>query len=155
MKKVLTTMALCSFAFGLGLGLNNVAFSDGAAPVKIAYVNVGKVLAASKTIKSAEDARVKETKDMLKWYDSIQAEIHKQTTQQAKDALIKKHEPQLTAKKKAIKASYAKKITQADSQIDAVITQKAKELGYNIVLKKDAVLFGGTDITSHVLPLVK
>ena len=54
MKKSLLTFVLCSFAFGLGFGLNNIAFSDVQAP-KVAYVNVGKLLSASKVLKSAEE----------------------------------------------------------------------------------------------------
>ena len=50
MKKSLLTLVLCSFAFGLGFGLNNVAFSNAPAS-KVAYVNVGKLLASSKSIK--------------------------------------------------------------------------------------------------------
>ena len=68
MKKSLLTIALCSFAFGLGFGVNNIAFSD-VQPTKVAYVNVGKLLTASKTIKAAETARAKQTKEMLAWYE--------------------------------------------------------------------------------------
>ncbi len=154
MKKNLVTLVLCSFAFGLGFGLNNIAFSDVAAP-KIAYINVGKLLTASKTLKAAEDQRTKDTTEMLKWYDNASADIQKQSTQEAKNALIKKYEAELTKKKKTIKDAYAKKVSDVDKQLDTTITQKAKELGYTIVLRKDAVLFGGDDITAKILPSVK
>ena len=154
MKKSLLTLALCSFAFGLGFGLNNVAFSNLPAS-KVAYVNVPKLLSASKVLKSAEDARTKQTQDMLKWYDTASADIQKQTTKAGKEALIKKYEAQLTQKKKTIKESYAKKVNQVDTQLDTAISTKAKAMGYDIVLRKDAVLFGGTDITAQILPLVK
>ncbi len=154
MKKALLTMGLCAFAFGLGMGVNNIAFSDAAMP-KIACVNVGQLLAASKTLKAAEDAKAKSTKDMLKWYNTASADIQKQKTKESKAAAIKKYEAQLTQKKKAIKDAYAKKVNAVDKQLDSVITQKAKGLGYTIVFRKDAVLYGGTDITSQILPLVK
>lgn len=154
MKKSLTTLALCSFAFGLGFGFNNLAFSDAAAP-KIAYVNVGQLLAASKTIKAAQDAQLKQTQDMLKWYDTASADIKKQQTQAGRDALIKKYEGQLTAKKKTIKEAYAKKVGEVDTQLDTAINQKAKALGYDYVFRKESLLVGGTDITAQILPLVK
>ena len=154
MKKTLLTMALCSFAFGLGLGVNNMAFSDNA-PIKIACVNVGELLAASKTIKQAEDAKVKSTKEMLTWYNTASADIQKQKTKESRAAAVKKYEAQLTQKKKAIKDAYANKVNQVDKQLDTLITQKAKALGYTIVFRKDAVLYGGTDITSQLLPSVK
>ena len=154
MKKNLLTLALCAFAFGLGFGANNIAFSN-INPAKVAYVNVPKLLAASKTLKAAQDAQMKQTKDMLTWYDKASADIQKQTTEAGKEALIKKYEAQLTQKKKTIKDAYAKKVNQVDTQLDNAITTKAKAMGYELVLRKDAVLFGGTDITAEILPLVK
>lgn len=154
MKKNLLTLALCAFAFGLGFGANNIAFSN-INPAKVAYVNVPKLLAASKTLKAAQDAQMKQTKDMLTWYDKASADIQKQTTEAEKEALIKKYEAQLTQKKKTIKDAYAKKVNQVDTQLDTAITTKAKAMGYNLVFRKDALLFGGTDITNEILPLVK
>ena len=150
MKKNLVALVLCSLAFGAGFGLNNVAFSD-MKTAKVAYVDVSKLLAASKTIKSAEEARTKQTKDMLAWYNTASADIKKQSTKAGKDALIKKYEAQLTQKKK----NYAKKINEVDSQLDKLITDKAKGLGYDLVFRKDALLYGGTDITAQILPSVK
>ena len=154
MKKNVLTLALCAFAFGLGFGANNIAFSN-MPTLKVAYVNVPKLLEASKVLKSAQDTQLKQTKDMLKWYDTASADIQKQTTKAGKDALIKKYEAQLTQKKKTIKDAYAKKVNQVDTQLDTAISTKAKAMGYDLVLRKDAVLFGGTDITAQILPLVK
>ena len=44
---------------------------------------------------------------------------------------------------------------EVDTQLDTTISTKAKAMGYELVLRKDAVLFGGTDITAQILPLVK
>ena len=154
MKKNLLTLALCSFAFGLGFGMNNIAFSD-VNPAKVAYVNVPKILTASKALKAANDAQAKQTQDMLKWYDTASADIQKQQTQKGKDALIQKYETQLTQKKKNIKESYAKKVAEVDKQLNEVISSQAKAMGYELVLRKDSVLFGGVDITDKILPLVK
>ena len=154
MKKSLLTLVLCSFAFGLGFGFNNIAFSD-VAGKKVGYVNVSKLLSSSKALKAAQDQEVKSTKEMLKWYDTVMADIQKQQTKEGKEALIKKYEPQLTQKKKAIKDTYAKKVNEVDKQLDGAITQKAKELGYDLVFRKDSLLYGGDDITASILPLVK
>jgi len=157
MKKNLLTLALCFFAFGLGFSFNNLAFSDGVSGgnIKIGYVNVGELLKASKALKAAEEQRAKATGDMLKWYDNASADIQKQTTDAARKNLVKKYEAQLTQKKTAIRDAYAKKAAEIDKQLTSAINQKASDMGYNIVLKKDAVLFGGDDITPQILPLVK
>ncbi len=156
MKKSLITLALCSFCFGLGFGLNNIAFSDtAAADKKIGYVNVDKILSSSKALKSADEQKVKSTTEMLKWYDTASADIQKQKTPEARKELIKKYEAQLTQKKKSIKDTYSKKVAEIDAQLNDAITKKSKEMGYDLVLRKDSVLYGGEDITSSILPLVK
>lgn len=155
MKKNLLTLILCSFAFGLGLSINNVVMGDNLAGKKVGYVDVPKLLASSKTLKAAETTRNNQTKDMLKWYESIGMEINKQQTAQEKQAMIKKYEPQLAQKKKTIKDNFAKKVDEVDKQLDSVIAQKSKELGYDLVLRKDSVLYGGEDITTQIVPLVK
>ncbi len=154
MKKNLLTLLLCSFAFGLGFGINNFALSDGA-QMKVAYVNVPKLLNSSKILKSADETRVKQTQDMLKWYDTASADIQKQKTQQGRETLIKKYEAQLTTKKKAINDAYSKKVHEVDSQLEKAISDKAKAMGYELVFKSDSLIVGGDDITSSILPLVK
>ena len=154
MKKSLLTLALMAFSFGLGFGINNFAMSDNV-PSKIAYVDVSKLLGASKTIKAASDLQVKQTEDMLKWYNTASADIQKQQTKEGRDALIKKYEAQLTTKKKTIKEAYAKKVGEVDKQLDTAIHQKAAALGYELVFRKESLLVGGTDITGQIIPLVK
>ena len=154
MKKNILTAVLCAFAFGLGFGLNNFAFSD-VSSAKIAYVDVNKLIAASKVIQSAQTAREKDTADMLKWYDKASIEIQKQDTKEKKEALVKKYEAQLTQKKNSIKKAYADVLNKADKQMEEAITKKANELGYSLVFKRDSLIVGGVDITSQVLPLVK
>ncbi len=154
MKKNLLTLAMCSIMFGLGFGVNSIAMSENAAQ-KVAYVNVAKLLSSSKALKAAEDAKTKQTKEMLNWYDTASQDIQKQSTPELKQQAIKKYEAQLTQKKKNIKDAYAKKVNEVDAQLSNIISQKAKEMGYDIVFRSDAVLYGGNDITSSVVPLVK
>ncbi len=154
MKKTLTAIFIFAFAFGLGFGLNNVAFSS-MGNLKVATVNVPKLLVASKTLKAAQDARDKQTQEMLKWYSTASADIAKQSTAQGKQALVKKYEAQLDVKKKAIKDSYSKKVAEIDAQLNSAITTRAKAMGYDLVFRKESLLFGGTDITTSILPLVK
>lgn len=161
MKKNLLVSTLCLFTFAIGLGFNDVAFSD-AQKLKVAYVDLNQVLASSKTIKDAEVNRTKQVQDMLKWYDTASIDIQKQKTKEGKDKLIKKYEAQLTQKKKNIKTNYAKKAGEVEKQLDKVIAQKAKSMGYDLVIMKDSLLYKNAtlsieaaDITSEILPLVK
>ena len=154
MKKNLITALMCTFAFALGIGINNIAMSD-MDSAKIAYVDVNKLISGSNIITNAQKTRENQTKEMLKWYDKASADIQKQQTPDGRQALVKKYEAQLTQKKTAIKDAYSKEIKKADTQMENAISQKAKELGYSLVFRKESLLFGGNDITSQVLPLIK
>ena len=46
-------------------------------------------------------------------------------------------------------------MAEIDAHLNDAITKKSKEMGYDLVLRKDSVLYGGEDITSSILPLVK
>ena len=160
MKRKLLTLALF-LALAIGMGINNNSFAQ-TQNIKIAYVNLNQVLASSKTIKDAESERVKQVQDMLKWYDTASIDIQKQKTEAEKEKLIKKYESQLIQKKKNIKAAYAKKVGTVEKQLDKVISDKAKSMGYDLVIIKDTLLYKkstltveGQDITSEILPLVK
>ena len=154
MRKNFIVLVLCTLAFGAGIGINNIAMSN-VDTIKIAYVDINKLISKSNVIKQANIAREAQTKQMLEWYDSANNDIQKQQDSQSKQTLIKKYEAQLSQKKKSIKEQYNRELKSADSQMEAVVAQKSKELGYTYVFKKDALLFGGEDITTQILPLVK
>ena len=50
---------------------------------------------------------------------------------------------------------YAKQLADIDKSISATIQAQSKKAGYDLVLAKGVVLYGGTDITSEVQKLVK
>ena len=56
------------------------------------------------------------------------------------------------AKKQAeIKKSYAEKLQTIDKSINATIAERAKALGYDMVISKGVVVYGGNDITSDMI----
>ena len=50
---------------------------------------------------------------------------------------------------------YASKLAAIDKSISDKIVVEAKNGGYDIVLAKGVVLYGGTDITNNVIKAVK
>ena len=50
---------------------------------------------------------------------------------------------------------YAAKLKELDTSISQQIEAKAKADGYNLVLSKGIVLYGGKDITAEVMKVVK
>ena len=61
----------------------------------------------------------------------------------------------MPSKREANTKDYATKLKLADDNISNIIANKAKELGYTMVLPKTAVIYGGDDITEAVLKVLK
>ena len=52
-------------------------------------------------------------------------------------------------------AEYAEKLRALDESISKQINDKAKADGYDIVLSKGIVLYGGNDITEEIVKIIK
>ena len=61
----------------------------------------------------------------------------------------------IATKKEAIAKSYQTKLQAIDKSITATIEAQAKAQGYDIVLAKTSVLYGGQDITAAIAKVVK
>ena len=161
MKKQILTLAIATFAFVSGMGLNSAAISKEAAEAaaipagyKVAIVDVAQVVAASKEVQALRKEQEAKMLELQKWLETVRADVQKQSTEENKQKLIKKYE-QFAKKQEAIKKNYASKLSSIDKNISDVITKTAKAKGYNLVLSRGIVLYGGEDITSEIAKAVK
>ncbi len=156
-SKIAPVLSVALFAFVLGMGFNNFAFSDVPNPsgLKIAVVDVNKVVTNSaqvKALKSQQDAKKAELK---KWLETVKADINKQSTQENKAKLAKKYDADFVKKQEANRKDYQAKLETIDKNISSVIASAAQAKGYDIILSKSAVLYGGNDITNEIIKVVK
>ena len=79
-----------------------------------------------------------------------QADIAKQKTDAKKQELQKKYEAELAQKQQAIQSASAQKLQDFDNKLTSLIAEQAKSKGYDIVVAKGLVLYGGTDITQDI-----
>ncbi len=126
-----------------------------AAIEKVAVVDVPAVIANSKQVKALKDEQVKKAQDLAKWLETVRADVQKQSTEANKKKLLDKYNAELAKKKEANAKEYAKKLADIDKSISATIAAKAKAKGYDLVLPKGQVLFGGEDITAEISKEVK
>ncbi|MBE7710725.1 MAG: hypothetical protein E7Z92_01150 [Cyanobacteria bacterium SIG31] len=122
---------------------------------KVAVVDVQKVVNSSaqvKALKKEQQAKQKETAQFIK---KAGEDIRKQTDEAKKKSLAKKYDAELKAKRDANAKAYKTKLEAADKSISNTIIQQAKAQGYDLVLTKGVVLYGGDDITESILKVVK
>lgn len=122
---------------------------------KVAIVDVQKVVNKSaqvQALKKEQEAKSKEIREFIK---KANDEVKAQADQKKKQEIVKKYEKELAAKREANSKAYKAKLEAIDKTITVTINNYAKTNGYDLVLVKGAVLYGGEDITEAVSKVVK
>lgn len=135
----------------ISLIIGNCAFAD----TKIAVVDVPALVASSPQVKALKEEQAKKLQDLEKWLEIVNADIAKQSTEENKKKLNDKYSADLIKRKENIAKEYKKKLENIDASITATINAEAKARGYNVVLTKSTVLYGGVDITESLKKVVK
>ena len=146
MKKTFLTMALI-----LGLASTSPAFAEG----RVAVVDVPAVVAQSQQVKDLKKEQETKLLELEKWLTTARSDVEKQQTPEGKEKLLKKYNNEFAKKKEAIAKDYQKRLQAIDKSISNTIAQQAKANGYDMVIAKGVVLYGGDDITAEIKRVVK
>lgn len=122
---------------------------------KVAIVDLQKVVSKSAQVKALQKEQAAKQKEITQFIGNANAAINKQTTEAGKKATAKKYETELKTKQANNAKTYKTKLDTISKNIDATIAKQAKAMGYDIVLNKNAVLYGGDDITEAILKIIK
>ena len=157
MKKSLAKIFVACFALGLGIGIgaNNMAISDIPTNFRVAVVDVSKIVSGSRQVQALKDEQMRNKAELEKYIQTARADVEKQTTAVKKKQLTERYDKELNAKRKTMQMAYNQKLKKIEDNINTIIAQRAKAEGYNLILSKSMVLFGGTDITSSISQYVR
>ena len=152
MSKTKLSLAVLA-AFVIGFASNNFAFSDGAN--KIAVVDVQQVVGASAQVKALKKEQETKVKDLQKFIEKARKDVAATSDVKKKQSLEEKYNKELKTKQEAIGKNYNEKLSAIDKSISTQISNYAKMQGYDVVLAKGVVLYGGDDITEAISKAVK
>ncbi len=145
MKKTLS-LTLMALILGSGLAI---------AEQRIAVVDVQAVVSKSAQVQALKKEQQSKMQDLEKWLSTAQADVQKQQTKEGKEKLLKKYNAEFAKKKETIAKDYAARLQAVDKSITDTIATQARLKGYNMVISKGVVVFGGDDITADVQKVVK
>ena len=145
MKKVLS-LTLMALILGSGIAM---------AEQRIAVVDVQAVVSKSAQVQALKKEQQAKMQDLEKWLKTAQTDVEKQQTKEGKEKLLKKYNAEFAKKKEAIAKDYAARLQAVDKSITETISTTAKTKGYNMVISKGVVVYGGDDITADVQKVVK
>ncbi len=154
MDKHFKSVLAISIAFVLGCGFNSIANSSTTVS-KIAVVDVPRVVSQSTQVKNLKAEHDKKKNEMIQLMNKAKSEVDAQTDINKKKAIAEKYDKELAAKREAAAKDYAKKLADIDKNITAVITKQAQASGYDMVIAKASVLYGGDNITEQVIKNIK
>jgi len=140
---------------GFGLVLLNAQFKVINTAPEIAYVDVNKVIAASKDLKELKEYQQGKLAELKDFVSAALKEVEAQKNAKKKTELEAKYNAELNLRKGAMDKEYAEALVSIDNKISNIIKAKAKELGFTYAVPKAMLLAGGVDITDSVVEAVK
>lgn len=147
MKKTLIAVALLS---GLAFGA-----AANAADFSVAVVDVPVVVNASAQVQALKKDQQAKAEEIVKFVEKARKDVASISDTKKKQAAEDKYNKELQAKKEKMDTEYAARLKTIDESISSQIAAKAKADGFNLVLSKGIVLYGGTDITQAVAKIIK
>ena len=149
MNKGLKLLVGVVSAFVLANAVNTMALAE-VTPSKVAVVNVQDVVNSSSKVQDLKKEQEAKAKDFVAFIEKARKEVAATSDVNKKKLLEEKYTKELNTKKEANDKAYTKKLAEIDAQISNEIANVAKSEGYDVVIAKGIVLFGGNDITEAV-----
>lgn len=151
MNKTLGLLAVSLLAAGC-LSFNSAVMAK---DFTIAVVDVPQVVTSSAQVQALKKEQQAKAEELVKFIENARKDVASITDSSKKKAAEEKYSKELQTKKEKIELEYASKLKAIDASISKQIETQAKAQGYDVVLSKGVVLYGGKDITSEIVKVVK
>ena len=145
-KTILSAVLALSLAIGITASAN--------AEQKIAVIDINAIMEQSTQVQALNKEQQTKMADLEKWVETVKKDVEKQKTQEGKEKLFKKYQADYLKKKADIINNGQIKMQSISDNIMTNIQKQAKAKGYDMVITKGVVVYGGEDITADVVKAV-
>jgi len=122
---------------------------------RVAIVDINAVVSNSKQVMALKDEQVAKSQELAAWLQEAEKAVEAEKDAAKKEALLKQYSTEFAAKRDENNQYYNRQLQVLDANITQIIINEARKQGYNLVLAKSNVVYGGKDITADVIKLVK
>ena len=150
MKKNLGLLSLLT-ALVCSMTINTVMAHD----FNVAIVDVPQLVSSSAQVQALKKEQQTKAEEMVKFIEKARKDVADITDANKKKAAEDKYNKEFQAKKEKMDKEYADKLKAIDDSISKQINDQAKAKGYDLVLSKNMVLYGGKDITAELVKSIK
>ena len=121
----------------------------------IAVVDVNKVVGQSKRVQDLKNEQETKVRELNMWLAGVKVDVDSRKSDEEKQTLVAEYNKQFAQRQNEIRDNYTQKLKDIDNEITELISKTAQEKGYDMVLSKYVVLFGGDDITEEIMATVQ
>ena len=122
---------------------------------KIAVVDVNRVVGQSKRVQDLKTEQETKIRELNMWLAGIKVDVESRKSEEEKQTLVAEYNKQFAQRQNEIRDNYTQKLKDIENEITELISKAAQEKGYDMVLSKYVVLFGGDDITEEIMATVQ
>lgn len=122
---------------------------------KVAVVDVVSIVNKSEQVQNLKAQQAAQTEALGQWLQAAQEEVNKIKDDKQKDEKTKQYAAEFAQKRDAVVQQYSAMLADVDKNITDTIIKVAKSKGYKVVLPKNLVIYGSSDITEEVEKEIK
>jgi Skp family chaperone for outer membrane proteins len=148
MNKNLKSFAVIAAAFAIGVSVNNSALSDSLGKYKVAVVDIQQVVASSSQVNDLKKENQAKAEEIMSFIEKARKDVAATKDADKKKSLEEKYTKELNKKREAYGSVYNAKMQEIQINILNAVREQANANGYDLVIAKDVVLYGGEDITA-------
>ena len=121
----------------------------------IAVVDLNRVVESSNLVKQLKQEHSKKIAELDRIIVNARGEISNEKDPAKVLLLEDKYMKEFNSKREALERDYNNRLSVIEKDIKSEISKKAEKDGYDYVLAKSVVLYGGKDITGELLNSIK
>lgn len=121
----------------------------------IAVIDVQAVVNSSAQVKALREAQAAKVNELNLWLQSAQNEVNAEQDKERQQALLQKYNAEFFLKRNEVAQQYQKELKIVSDSISQTVATEAEKKGYQLVIAKNIVVYGGADITEDIAKIVK